>query len=120
MVAPAISVIIPTYNRANSVGKAIQSVLDQTFKDLEIIVVDDGSTDDSAPVLAAFGDRIRLIQQANRGVSGARNTGVRAATGKWIAFLDSDDQWHSSKLEKQLDALQKYGTEVCFYALRGG
>jgi glycosyltransferase involved in cell wall biosynthesis len=114
MTAPSVSVVIPTYNRARVIGSAIGSVLDQSFGDVEIIVVDDGSSDDSAAVLAAFGDRIRLIRQPNRGVGAARNTGVRAATGNWIAFLDSDDQWNSGKLEKQLDALQKYGTKVCF------
>ena len=111
---PSVSVIIPTYNRAHVIGQAVQSVIHQTFQDFEIIVVDDGSTDDSAAVLAGFGDRIRLIRQTNHGVSAARNAGIRLAGGKWVAFLDSDDQWQATKLEKQVAALQKHGAKVCF------
>ncbi len=76
-----VSVVIPTYNRAHCVGEAIESVLAQTYKDFEIIVVDDGSTDNTAEVLARFGDRIRVIRQENSGVSAARNAGIRAASG---------------------------------------
>jgi glycosyltransferase involved in cell wall biosynthesis len=111
---PSVSVIIPTYNRARIVVKAIESVLAQTFRDFEIIVIDDGSTDDTVAVLAGFGERIRLVRQANQGVSAARNAGIRLASGKWIAFLDSDDQWHPTKLEKQLQALEKHGGDICF------
>lgn len=112
--APAVSVIIPAFNRAHCVAHAVESVLAQTFQDVEIIAVDDGSTDGTAEVLEKFGDRVRLIRQKNRGVSGARNTGVKAARGEWIAFLDSDDRWHPEKLERQLNALQKYSAKVCF------
>ena len=102
---PTVSVIIPTYNRAHLVGRAIRSVLAQTFQDFEIIVVDDASTDNTEEVIRAFGDPriIFLHQETNRGPSAARNTGIRASRGEYIAFLDSDDGWLPRKLEKQLD-----------------
>jgi glycosyltransferase involved in cell wall biosynthesis len=106
---PALSVIIPTYNRADRVSKAIGSVLEQTFADLEVIVVDDGSSDDTRKTLGeTFGDRIRYYAQANQGVSGARNRGIAEARGEWIAFLDSDDLWEKDKLEWQLEALKQF------------
>ncbi|HEY3760382.1 MAG TPA: glycosyltransferase [Verrucomicrobiae bacterium] len=111
---PTVSVVIPVYNRAHCVGNAIESALGQTFKDIEIIAIDDGSTDDSAGVLKKFGDKISVIHQKNQGVAAARNTGIRAARGKWVAFLDSDDCWHSDKLEWQLVALEKYPAKICF------
>jgi glycosyltransferase involved in cell wall biosynthesis len=114
MRTPSVSVVIPTFNRADCVGKAIESVLAQTFQDFEVIVVDDGSKDDTARVLAGFGDSIRSISQKNRGVSAARNAGIRLARGKWVAFLDSDDEWHPTKLQRQVDCLEKLRTKVCF------
>jgi glycosyltransferase involved in cell wall biosynthesis len=111
---PAVSVIIPAYNRVHYVSAAVESVLAQTFSDFEIIAVDDGSSDGTHEVLKSFGGRIRLIRQENRGVSSARNTGVRAARGKWIAFLDSDDQWHPEKLESQIGVLKKHNAKLCF------
>lgn len=99
---PVVSVIIPTYNRAHCVGEAIESVLNQTFRDFEVIVVDDGSTDNTPEVLAAFGNRIRVIGQENSGVSAARNAGIKAARGNWVAFLDSDDIWEPDKLSVQM------------------
>ena len=112
LVHPAVSVVIPTYNRAAAVRNAIVSVLTQTFSDLEVIVVDDGSTDDTSEVLAAeFGGRIRYHAQANQGVSAARNRGVSEARGQWIAFLDSDDLWDADKIEWQLGALERFGPE---------
>ncbi|HEX9046250.1 MAG TPA: glycosyltransferase [Verrucomicrobiae bacterium] len=111
---PKISVVIPAFNRAHCLANAVQSALDQTFTDLEIIVVDDGSTDGAAEVLAQFGERIRVLRQENRGVSAARNAGIRAARAEWIAFLDSDDQWHPEKLRRQWDCLQRFGGQVCF------
>ena len=106
---PKVSVIIPTYNRATKVGKTIESVLAQTVTDLEVIVVDDGSSDGTEKVLAeTFGDRIRYFAQANQGVSTARNKGIAEARGDWLAFLDSDDVWEKDKLEWQLKALGRF------------
>lgn len=98
-VSAFVSVIIPTYNRAHVLAEAIDSALAQTVPAHEIIVVDDGSTDDSCAVLARYGDRIRVLSQPNGGVSAARNAGMRMATGDWIAFLDSDDLWTADRLE---------------------
>lgn len=100
---PEISVIIPTYNRVQYVTKAIDSVLVQTYTDYEIIVVDDGSTDNTKEVLEPYMGRIKYIYQENAGVSAARNAGIRAATGEWVAFLDSDDEWLPEKLAVQMD-----------------
>jgi glycosyltransferase involved in cell wall biosynthesis len=95
-----ISVVMPLYNKAASVGAAIESVLSQTRGDFELFVVDDGSTDGSAAAARAFVDpRLRLIEQKNSGVSAARNAGVAAASGDWIAFLDADDRWEPRFLE---------------------
>jgi glycosyltransferase involved in cell wall biosynthesis len=114
MTTSAVSVIIPTFDRAHVIGRAVESVLAQTHQDLEVIVVDDGSTDGTEAVLTRFGERIKFLRQENRGVSAARNTGLAAATGKWVAFLDSDDQWYPSKLAKQLECLEASGFKVCF------
>ncbi len=97
-----ISVVIPTYNRATLVRRAIDSVLAQTRQADEIIVVDDGSHDDTAKVLQSYADKISLIVQDNLGVSAARNRGIKAATSEWIAFLDSDDIWYPQKLAQQI------------------
>jgi len=103
-----ISVIIPTYNRVCVVERAIESVLNQTVPPTELIVVDDGSTDSTADVLAAFGTSIIVIRQANGGVSAARNTGIRHARYEWLSFLDSDDYWLPSKLEDQITYLAQH------------
>jgi glycosyltransferase involved in cell wall biosynthesis len=109
---PKVSVVIPTYNRADKVGKTIDSVLAQTFTDREVIVVDDGSADDTGKVLReVYGDRIRYFFQTNQGVSVARNRGIAEARGEWIAFLDSDDQWVNDKLDWQLKAMEKFGPQ---------
>jgi glycosyltransferase involved in cell wall biosynthesis len=98
----SVSVIIPTYNRARKVGRAVASVLDQTFVDYELIVVDDGSTDHTAQILSLFHPPIiRLVHEKNKGVSAARNTGIRASRGPLVAFLDSDDYWLPQKLAVQ-------------------
>jgi len=99
---PRVSVIIPTYNRGWTIKRAVDSVLAQTFRDFELIVVDDGSEDDTAAILAGYGTDIRVIRQANAGVSAARNAGIHAAEGKFIAFLDSDDYWLPEKLHVQI------------------
>lgn len=99
----AVSVIIPTFNRALKTARAVASVLYQTFPDYEIIVVDDGSEDRTQKALRQFGPRIRYIAHGwNRGVSAARNTGIRESRGHYIAFLDSDDYWLPRKLEVQI------------------
>lgn len=98
---PLVSVIIPTYNRADVLGRAVRSVLCQTFKDLELIVVDDGSTDSTCEVLGAFDRKVRTVSQPNRGVSAARNAGIAKARGELLAFLDSDDEWMPEKLARQ-------------------
>ena len=100
--APLVSVIIPTYNRAAMVGKAIESVLTQDFTDFELIVVDDGSTDDTFRVLDQYGDRMAVLRQSNKGVSAARNRGIASARGELIAFIDSDDLWLPAKLTRQV------------------
>lgn len=105
---PTISVIIPTYNHAGTLPRAIDSVLAQTFEDFELLVVDDGSTDDTAAVIADYeDDRVRYVpHETNRGASVARNTGIDHARGEFVAFLDSDDEWLPTKLERQLDCLR--------------
>ncbi|MGA7377390.1 MAG: glycosyltransferase family A protein [Candidatus Sulfotelmatobacter sp.] len=111
---PKVSVVIPTYNRAGTVPRAIESVLAQTFTDLEVIVVDDGSSDDTGKVLGEmFGERIRYFAQVNQGASIARNRGIEEARGEWIAFLDSDDLWEKEKLEWQLKALEQFAPQCC-------
>lgn len=112
MTAPLVSVIIPAYNRAHSVARSIDSVLQQSYQPLEVIVVDDGSTDGTAESLAAYGDRILLIRQRNGGPSAARNTGVRHSKGDLIAFLDSDDTWEPAKLELQVRMMILGGDRV--------
>jgi glycosyltransferase involved in cell wall biosynthesis len=109
---PKVSVIIPTYNRAEKVRNTIESVLAQTITDLEVIVVDDGSSDGTGKLLKeVFGDRIRYYAQANQGVSAARNKGIAEARGEWLAFLDSDDLWERDKIDSQLKALKRFGSE---------
>jgi len=104
---PRVSIIIPTYNRARLLPYTIQSALDQTYKDYEIIVVDDGSTDDTLAVLSQFENKVKVITQPHSGGGGAqaRNTGIKAANGEIVALLDSDDLWHPAKLEKQISVL---------------
>lgn len=97
-----VSVVIPTYNRSAFLKEAVDSVLAQTAAADEVIVVDDGSTDETPAVLKAFGPHVRSLRQENAGVSAARNAGIRAARGEWLAFLDSDDLWRPRKLEAQL------------------
>jgi len=102
-----ISVIIPTFNRANFLKKAIQSVLSQTYQGFELIVVDDGSTDNTYKIISEFKNNIVYIKQKNRGPAAARNTGIKRAGNKFLAFLDSDDCWDKEKLAIQIDEMQK-------------
>lgn len=104
-----ISVVIPLYNKEASIAHTLECVLAQTYQDYEVVVVDDGSTDNSAAIVAQFKDsRIRLVRQPNGGVSAARNTGIREARGKYIAFLDADDEWEITYLETQHDLVIGY------------
>lgn len=99
-----ISVVIPTYNRAWSLPRAVNSVLKQTFRDLELIVVDDGSNDYTQNILSSYQDsRLRVIRQTNRGVAGSRNRGIEESRGDYIALLDSDDYWFNQKMKRHLE-----------------
>ena len=115
MQKPLVSVVIPTYNYGRFVCEAVDSALAQTWPNLEVIVVDDGSTDDTKERLKPYGNRIRYIYQENRGLSGARNTGIREAAGDHVAFLDSDDLWTPKKIEAQMElvAAQNFEAVVC-------
>jgi len=112
-----VSVIIPNYNYAQYVGQAIDSVLNQTYSNIEIIVVNNGSTDNSLEVLKGFGNRICLVDQENLGQSGARKSGLSRATGDFIAFLDADDIWEPKKIEKQM-LLFNPKTELVYCGIR--
>lgn len=106
---PLVSVIIPSYNRAAQLKTAIDSVLQQRFQDWELIVVDDGSSDETPRLARRFPDRrVRMHRQARRGVSAARNAGLSLARAPWIAFLDSDDSWKPQKLHRQLEQLEMH------------
>jgi glycosyltransferase involved in cell wall biosynthesis len=111
---PTISVIIPCYNRATLVGETIQNMLDQTLPPDEIIVVDDGSTDNSADIVSSFGGIVRLIRQTNQGPGAARNAGIKAAKGEFIQLMDSDDLASLNKLEVQMKALQRSGADFAY------
>ncbi|MCK4622644.1 MAG: glycosyltransferase family 2 protein [Desulfuromonadales bacterium] len=102
-----VSVIIPAYNAGSFIAEILSSVLAQTYRPLEIIVVDDGSQDDTARKAAECGAEIRVIRQENAGPSAARNTGIQTAKSEWIAFLDADDQWTRNKLVKQIQIMEK-------------
>ncbi len=108
-----VSIIIPTFNRAGFICRAVDSVLKQSFEDTQLIVVDDGSRDDPRRLLSKYNDkRLRYIYQENRGVSAARNTGLDAAKGRYVAFLDSDDFWLKHKLRQQLFFMSRTGFRI--------
>lgn len=111
---PTVSVIIPTYNRAHLLGRSILSVLNQTYQDFEIIVVDDASTDNTEELISSLvNEKIRYIRhEKNKGAGAARNTGIKAARGSYIAFQDSDDEWLLEKLEKQMKVFETGPEEV--------
>src|SRR4051794_30966763 len=96
---PKVSIILPTFNRADTIMRAIRSVQAQSFQDWELIVVDDGSTDNTVALLTSVDARIMVVRQANQGMTEARNTGIRAASGDYFAFLDSDDEFMPHHLE---------------------
>ena len=105
---PEVSVIIPAYNAGRTIDAALQSVFAQTFRSFEVIVVDDGSTDDTAARLARWADRVTCLRQSNRGPAHARNQALRVASGELIAFLDADDVWLPRKLERQVAYFRRF------------
>jgi glycosyltransferase involved in cell wall biosynthesis len=100
-----VSVVIPAYNAATTIRRALESIFAQTFTDYEIVVVDDGSTDQTGAIVRQYGDRVLLVEQPNRGQATARNNGVRHSSGEFLAFLDADDQWLPRRLEMTVAAL---------------
>ncbi|MBX2998551.1 MAG: glycosyltransferase [Caldilineaceae bacterium] len=113
---PRVSVVIPAYNQADYLAEAITSSLEQTYKDYEIIVVDDGSTDETPAVAQSFGSAIRYIRQENQGLAGARNTGIRHANGDYVALLDSDDRWSPDFLRTMMSLVEQNPEGVVYYA----
>ena len=111
-----VSVIIPTYNRANYIARAVNSVLNQTCKEYEIIVVDDGSTDTTKDVVMQFQNKVKYFRQENQGSAAARNRGIQESRGEYIAFLDSDDYWVPEKLEEQVKVLDAHKNVGIVYA----
>jgi glycosyltransferase involved in cell wall biosynthesis len=102
MNSPLISCIVPVFNGERYLRQALDSIFAQTYRPLEVVVVDDGSTDATAVIVASFGDRLRYLRQDNQGPPVARNLGIRAAKGEYVAFLDADDLWHPEKLQRQI------------------
>jgi glycosyltransferase involved in cell wall biosynthesis len=102
-----VSCIVPVFNGERFLAEALESILDQTHQPVEVIVVDDGSTDDTPSVVATFGDRVRYVYQDNAGPAAARNRGIQESQGEFIAFLDADDLWEKTKLERQLDRFSR-------------
>jgi len=115
MEQPLVSVILPTYNRAHCLAETLNSILSQTYKNLELIVIDDGSTDDTRQLIEQFNGNIRYYYQENHGVSNARNHGIRKVQGEFIAFADSDDTWSPNKIEQQLAFFNRHpAIGLCF------
>ena len=115
-----VSVIIPNYNHGHYLANAINSILTQSFVDYEIIVVDDGSTDNSREVASSFGEKICYIWQENKGLGGARNTGILASNSEFISLLDADDEWEPDYLEQMVHLAQKYPSGVVYYCCAQG
>lgn len=115
---PLVSVVLPFYNRRDTLLRAVRSVLNQTYENLELVCVDDGSDDGSAELLSLIEDgRLHLVRQENKGACAARNLGIRHSSGEFVAFQDSDDSWRPMKLELQVAALWNTGADVCFCRL---
>lgn len=112
---PTVSIIIPTYNRAHLITRSIKSVLNQTFQDFEVIIIDDASTDDTENVIKNFKDlRIKYVKnEINKGAGASRNKGIKCSIGEYLAFQDSDDEWCPDKLEKQMEVFNKNGSDYC-------
>jgi glycosyltransferase involved in cell wall biosynthesis len=104
---PLVSAVIPAFNAARFIEQAIDSVLAQTYTNYEIIVVDDGSSDDTLEKLKSYGNKVTIISQPNKGVSSARNAGIMKSRGEWVAFLDADDYWEKEKLARQIDYIKQ-------------
>ncbi len=118
--AARFSVVIPAFNSAAFIAKAIDSALAQTLPPAEVIVVNDGSTDETLTIVQGFGEKVRCISQENTGISGARNTGIKNSQSEWVALLDSDDLWRTDKLERQAAVLEEHPTAdfiytACYY-----
>ena len=111
---PLVSVILPVYNRAGWVARAVESVLTQTHRHLELLAVDDGSTDGTRRVLEGFGSRIRVLEQSHAGAEAARNLGLAHALGEFVAFIDSDDVWYADRLSRQLPLFSREVVGVVF------
>jgi glycosyltransferase involved in cell wall biosynthesis len=115
MEGPLVSVVVPAFNAAPTIGSTLDSITRQTYRRLDVVIVDDGSTDETNSVVRRFclSDlRMRLIEQPNSGVAAARNAGIRASKGDFVAFIDADDLWHPTKIERQLRALLEQGPDV--------
>ncbi len=113
---PTVSIVIPAYNAARYVEAAVDGALGQTFKDVEVLVVDDGSTDDTEAVLSRYRCAVRYFRQENSGVAAARNRGIQESTGRYVAFLDADDTWFPEKLDRQVAALESSGQHRACYS----
>lgn len=110
----SISVVIPAYNASRFLAETLESALAQTLPPDEVLVIDDGSTDDTATIAARYASRVRVISRTNHGLPASRNFGVEASTGEWIAFLDSDDVWEPNMLERQMEELTKANADVSY------
>jgi glycosyltransferase involved in cell wall biosynthesis len=111
----SISVVIPAYNRSRFIAETLESVLAQTLQPDEVLVIDDGSTDDTAAIAESFAPRVRVYRRSNQRQAAARNFGVQQATSEWIAFLDDDDVWEPNKLERQMEELARHPeADLCY------
>lgn len=110
----SISVVIPAYNASKYLREAIDSALNQTLRPEEIIVVDDGSTDDTFAIAQSYGSPVTVLHRTNHGLAATRNFGAKNSSGEWIALLDADDVWEPAKLQRQMEALERAGADICY------